>query len=109
MGLPRQMLKLRQSYAPFRGGCNRAKKKGQPLDEWLAFQCEASVSFDSVFWRSGRRRHVAAQLAERIRLDLPDTLRRNPVLVGELVERRLVLGHPALLQDVAAALVQAVH
>src|SRR5215831_595473 len=47
--------------------------------------------------------HHAAQLAESARLDLSDALGRYPVLAGELVQRRLVLRHPAALDDVAAA------
>src|SRR6516225_11895343 len=50
--------------------------------------------------------HHAAQLAESARLDLPDALGRHPVLAGELVQRRLVLRHPAALDDVAAAVVE---
>src|SRR6185437_1823185 len=55
---------------------------------------------------SGRRGHEAPQLAECARLDLADALGRDAVLVGELVERRLVVGHPAPLHDVAAARIE---
>ncbi len=66
------------------------------------FGFEASVSFDSSGALCGRR-HVAAQLAQRIGFDLPDALCRDAVLVGELVQRGLLFRHPALLQDVPAA------
>src|SRR5262249_22070338 len=56
--------------------------------------------------RGGGFAHVTAQLAERVGLDLPDTLGRYAILVGQLVKRSLLIGHPALLQDVAAPVVQ---
>src|SRR5579864_5712600 len=47
--------------------------------------------------------HQAAELTERARLDLADALGGHAVLLGELVQRGLVvLGHPAPLDDVAA-------
>src|SRR5882724_3398333 len=56
---------------------------------------------------SGCFAHVAAQFAQRVRFDLPDTLSRHAVLVSELMQRGLVVCHPAFLENVAAALVQA--
>src|SRR5207248_9079683 len=47
-----------------------------------------------------------AKLAECARLDLADALRGDAVLGGELVQGGLVLGHPALLHDVAAARIE---
>ena len=55
----------------------------------------------------GGGRHEPAQLHEGVRLDLADALGGDAVFVGELVECRLVLADPALLEDVAAALVEA--
>ena len=48
----------------------------------------------------------ALELVDGIGFDLPHALRGNAVFVGQLVQRRLVVGHPAPLQDTAAALVQ---
>src|SRR4029077_778543 len=60
-------------------------------------------------WRRPRASggHQAAKLAERARLDLADALGGYAVLVGEQVQGGLVLGHPAPLHDVAAALIEA--
>src|SRR5580698_5226927 len=54
-------------------------------------------------------RHQAAQLSQGARLDLADALGGDTVLVGELVERGLVVDHPAALHDVTAALIEAIH
>src|SRR5579863_522081 len=50
--------------------------------------------------------HQPAQLAQRARLDLADALGGHAVLAGQLMQRRLVFGHPAPLHDVAAARIQ---
>jgi hypothetical protein len=50
--------------------------------------------------------HVAAKLAQRVRFDLTDSLSGHAIFVRQLVQRGLIVSHPALLQDVAAAVVQ---
>src|SRR6185437_16803749 len=78
-----------------------------------------SAAFDSILVRwdagappptsdgGGGGSHERAQLRECVRLDLSDALGRDAVFVGELVEGGLVLAYPALLEDVAAPLVEA--
>src|SRR5579871_1184386 len=55
---------------------------------------------------SGRRRQQCPQAADRPRLDLADALGRDAIFVGELVQRGLVFGHPAALQNRATAIVE---
>ncbi len=54
----------------------------------------------------GRRRQQGSQAGDGARLDLADALGGDAVLVGQLVQRGLVLAHPAPLQDRAAAIVE---
>ncbi len=54
----------------------------------------------------GRRDHQPFELADGIGLDLAHALGGNAVLVRKLVQGGFVVGHPAPLQDVAAALIE---
>ena len=53
--------------------------------------------------------HRVAQFLDRVGFELANTLGGHAVLRGELVQRHLVLGQPARLDDVAGAIVKDVH
>ena len=56
---------------------------------------------------AGSGGNTALELVHRVLLELTNTLGRHIVLGGQVVQGGLLLGQPALVEDVATALVQA--
>ena len=51
-------------------------------------------------------RHEAFELADRVRLDLADALRRDVIVGGQLMQGRLLLAQPSTRNDIPTSIVQ---